>query len=251
MSINCRFALDEKRNVIDIVNVANSGKAHCFEGDPDDKHLRELVFQICLRKLLEKLIINLRPMQKCWSGERFQPPNQESDAIQSLIFYAIRASHLNTFDPALSVQHKFDGKLRRPEKRTHRDMTSLSLFRDDVERLLRDLYGDLESDALDSVVEAVFDIVERFTRYVRPDLLKEYGDAMDLDWSFGIGLPEGYGINGSDWADGVKAKFRLYHRVREVKANPSTFSEYTIEFANLFAQEWDCSKDWGEPFAGR
>ena len=34
MSINCRFALDERRNVIDAVNVANSGEAYCHEGDP-------------------------------------------------------------------------------------------------------------------------------------------------------------------------------------------------------------------------
>jgi hypothetical protein len=31
MSVNCRFALDEKRNVIDAVNVANSGKAYCHK----------------------------------------------------------------------------------------------------------------------------------------------------------------------------------------------------------------------------
>jgi hypothetical protein len=40
MSVNCRFALDEKRNVIDAVNAANSGKAYCHESHPeDDKYL--------------------------------------------------------------------------------------------------------------------------------------------------------------------------------------------------------------------
>jgi hypothetical protein len=38
-------------------------------------------------------------------------------------------------------------------------VTSLWLFRDDVERLLRDLYGDVESDALDRVLGAVFAVV--------------------------------------------------------------------------------------------
>ena len=40
MSVNCRFALDEERYVIDAVNVANSGKVQCHEGAPeDDKYL--------------------------------------------------------------------------------------------------------------------------------------------------------------------------------------------------------------------
>ena len=82
------------------------------------------------------------------------------------LFYTIKASHLNTFDPTMSIQHKFDGKLRRQKKHTQ-DFTSLSLFRDEVECLLRDLYGDVESEALDSIVWAVFRIVEQFTRYAK------------------------------------------------------------------------------------
>jgi hypothetical protein len=256
MSIARRFAVDERRNVIDAINGANSGKAYCREGHPeDDKHLREQLLQVRLGELLGKLIINLRPteinvvpMQKSWSAVRHQPYNEERCAIEWAILSAIRASHLNAFDPALSVQHKFDGKLRRQKERAHRDITSLSLFRDDVESLLRDLYGDLESEALDSVVLAVFSIVQQFARYVRPDLCKEHDCAADLDWMLGIGLPEGAGITGSDHGRGNEAKFRLIRRVREVNAKPSTFSEYTIEFANLFAQRWDCSEDWGKDF---
>jgi hypothetical protein len=64
---------------------------------------------------------------------------------------------------------------------------------------------------------------------------------------FGIGVPDGYGICGSDWRRGMTAKADLFHRVREVNANLSTFSEYTIEFAKLFAEQWDCSKEYVEP----
>jgi hypothetical protein len=244
MSSNCRFALDERRYVIDAINVANSGKAYCPEGDPeDDKHLRECVLQVCLREMLKKLIINMRPTHEHGLGERYQPSNEGWDSIWIAILAAARASHLNSFDPAISIQHKFDGKLIREKERTQ-DFTSLSLFRDDVECLVRDLYGDFESEALDSVVLAVFSIVQQFTRYVRPDLWKEHADAEDLDYMFGIGVPEGYGINGSDWRAGMAAKSSLIHRVREVNAKLSTFSEYTIKFANLFAQRWDCSKEY-------
>ena len=52
MSINCRFALDGRRNVIDAVNVANSGKGYCHEGAPeDDKHLRERLLQVWLGEI--------------------------------------------------------------------------------------------------------------------------------------------------------------------------------------------------------
>jgi hypothetical protein len=241
MSINCRFALDEKRYVTDLLNPANSGKGYCHEGAPeDDKYLRERVLMVRLGAMLRKLIINLRPMKKLPSGEEYEPENEESFAIWLTMLDTISASHLNTFDPVLSIQHKFDGKLRRQKKHTQ-DFTSLALFRDDVECLLRDLYGDVESDALDSVLRAVFRIVEQFAKFVRPDLSKEHRDAENLDYMLGIGVPDGYGINGSDWRRGMAAKFYLILRVYEVQQEPSAFSDYTIDFANRFSQEWDCS----------
>jgi hypothetical protein len=246
MSVNCRFTLDEQRNVIDAVNVANSGKGYCHVDAPeDDTHLRERVLMVRLGEPTDKLIINLRPMQKTWSGgEAFKPFNEESHAIYEAMLHTIWASQLNTFDPALSLQHRFDGKLRRQKKHTQ-DFTSLALFRNDVECLLRDLYGDVESEALDRVVLAVFRVVQYFTKYLRPDLWKEHSDAEDLDYMLGIGVPEGCGINGSQWRRGMVAKADLINRVREVNANLSTFSEYTIEFAKLFAQRWDCRKEAG------
>ena len=241
MSVNCRFVFDEKRYVIDTVNVANSGKGYCRIGDPeDDKHLRERVLMIRLSEMIKKLIIDLRPMQKLPSGQEYKPENEESFAIWWATLETIRASHLNTFDPAMSIQHKFDGKLRRQKKGTQY-FTSLSLFCDDLETALRDLYGDVESDALDGVLRAVFRIVEQFAIFVRPDLSKEHRDAENLDYMLGIGVPDGYGINGSDWRRGMAAKFYLILRVYEVQQEPSAFSDYTIDFANRFSQEWDCS----------
>ena len=241
MITNCRFALDEKRYIIDLLNPANSGKGYCHEGRPeDDSYLRERVLMVRLGEMLDKLIINLRPMQKLPSGEEYKPHNEESFAIWWAILDLIKASHLNTFDPALAIQHKFDGKLRCQSKHTQ-DFTSVALFRDDAECLLRDLYGDVESEALDSILQAVFRIVEQFAKFVRPDLWKEHSDAENFDYMFGIGVPDGYGIGGSDWRRGMAAKADLFHRVREVNANPSTFSGYTIEFAKLFAEQWDCN----------
>ena len=144
---------------------------------------------------------------------------------------------MNSFDPALSIEHKFGGTLKREKKGMH-DLTSLSLFCDDVECLLRDLYGDIESEALDSVLYAVFSIVKAFMRYARADLCKEHSDAVDLDYMFGIGVPEGHGISGSDWRRGRRAKFDLIVRAYDVLANQSAFSEYTVEFAKRFGEHW-------------
>jgi hypothetical protein len=248
MSSNCRFALDEKRYVIDAVNVVNSGKGYCHEGAPeDDKYLRERVLMVRLNEMLEKLIINLRPMKKLPSGEIYKPHNEESFAIWLTLLETIRTSHLNMFDPVLSIQHKFGGKLRCQKKHTQH-FTSLALFRDDVECLLRDLYGDVESEALDSVVLAVFRIVQQFAHYVRPELWKEHDDAEKFDRIlFGTGMLEGEGISSSQFHRGMDAKADLFNRVREVNANQSTISEYTIEFAKLFAERWDCSKEYVDP----
>ncbi len=166
--------------------------AYCHKGEPEDeKHLRERVLYVRLGEITEKLIINSRPMQKLPSGEKYEPFNEEFFGIHWAIIDTIRASHLNSRDPALSIRHKFDGKLRRQKKHTQ-DFTSVALFRDDVESLLRDLYGDIESEALDTLVLAVFRIVQQFAKYVRPDLWKEHDDAEEFDYIlFGIGCESG------------------------------------------------------------
>jgi hypothetical protein len=222
-----------------MLNPANNVSGHYNnDGYPeDDRHLRECVLRKRLLDFLDRLIINLQPMEKHLDGQEYQPFNEECSAIEWEVFHAIKASHLNSFDPALSIQHKFGGTLKR-EKKGMQDFTSLSLFRDDVECLLRDLYGDNESEALDSALYAVFSIVKAFTKYVRADLCKEHSDAMALDYMLGIGLPEGYGISGSIWRCGMRAKFDLRVRAYEVLACPSAFSEYTVEFAKRFGEHW-------------
>ena len=115
MTENCRFVLDGGRYVIDLLNPANSGKAYCHEGDPeDDIYLRERVLMALLDKRLAKLIHDGQPKLKEWrDGKEYQPYNHDQHAVWWAILSAILASHLNTFDPKLSVQHKFDGTLKR------------------------------------------------------------------------------------------------------------------------------------------
>jgi hypothetical protein len=239
MSSNCRFVLNEKRRIVDTFH--STCDTHCWvaQDDPEDeKYLRECVLQRRLNDPIDKLIVNRGP---CTCAEYDSSKNEASE-IQWVIVEAIRASHLNTLDPGISVQHKPVGKLKRQKIGTL-DFTSLSLFCDDVELLLRDLYGDVDSEAMDHARSAVLYIIKGFTKYVRSDLWREHGDAGSLDLSFGIGWPDGYAINGSMWRAGMAAKSDLILRVCEVRADPPAFSEYTVEFAKRFEQNWVCSPE--------
>jgi hypothetical protein len=232
-----RFVLDEKRNVIDTLN-PSSCKSYCHEGDPEDQsYLRERILLVRLGDLVEGLIINLQPEKTDSCGNKYKPYNKEKHSISCAIYKAILASQLNTLDTAVSVHNRFDGKLKR-QKSGLQEFTSLSLFRDDVERLLRDIYGDIESEALDKILRAIFVIVLEFAEYVRKDLWQEHVDAMAWDYIWGIGLPDGYGISGSDHGRAMKAVEDLRVRVREVRENLSTFSRYTVEFATLYAERF-------------
>ena len=234
MTKDQRFSVNEDRYIVDHLNPTNSGKGYCHEGDPENEiYLRERVLMGCLSDLVKDLIINTNPIGKLPSDEEYQARH----SVWVALLATINASHLNTLDTASSFEHKFDGTLKR-EKKGMRDLTSLSLFRDDIECLLRDLYGDIESEALDSVLYAVFSVVEMFTKYARADLCEEHSDAVNLDYMLGIGVPEGCGISSSESRRGMRAKLDLMVRAYEVRANPSAFSKYTVEFANRFGEHW-------------
>lgn len=232
-----RFGLDKDRiHIIDRLNPADCKIAH-WDFYPDDQiHLRGEVLETRLFDLVDKLIINLNPREANGEGTTYQPPNRECEAIRRSILHTILASRLNTLEPALSIQNRFDGKLKL-QRASLQEVTSLALFREDVERLLRDLYGDIEGDAMDRVLHAVLAIVEEFTQFVRKDLYDEHQWARDWDYIFGIG-GYGYGISGSDHRRAHKALDNLKVRVRAVRKNPSAFSKYTVEFATRHFEEF-------------
>jgi hypothetical protein len=245
MTSNCRFVLNGNRFIVDTLNDAlnSTNDWHYWLRESeleDEKHLRERVLLRRLHDPINKLITNHRPVKKLFMGEEYQPPNEAADDIQWAIFHAIRAAHLNTFAPEISVQNRSTGRPKRQKIGT-RDFASLSLCCEDIELLLRDLYGDVDGEAMDSALYAVRVIVEGFAKYARKDLWQEKEDAMDFDYSLGIGVPHGCGISGSEHGRGIRAKANLILRASEVLADPRSFSEYTVEFAKRFNQEgWVC-----------
>jgi len=213
VTINQRFSINEDRNVIDRLT-SKVGKAYCHKGDPEhDAYLRERMLWGCLAELTERLIVNTAPLERDFDGQLYQPVCEEGHSICVALYRAIRASHLNTLEVGQSLQHKFDGELRR-NKIGMQDHTSLSLFVDDVECLLRDLYGESDNQAINLVRSAVFSI------------------------GFGIGLPDGMGISGSHHRRMHQAVFDLTQRARAVRANPAPFSKYTVSFVDDLHVNW-------------
>ena len=239
MTTNQRFSFNEDRYIIDRLNPAVKYLVrYCWEGAPeDDMHLREQALWSRLDDLVGDLIINTNPIVKVRYGEEYQPICEERHSIFWPLYSAIKASHLNTLDVAFSIQHRFGGEPKR-EKIGWQDFTSLSLFADDVERLLRDLYGELDDEALNRVRRAVLCMVEEFTKCLRKDLWQEHQNAENVDYMCGIGVPEGYGIGGSDHRRGLCAAHDLEIRARAVRANPGAFSKYTVEFVHELFANW-------------
>jgi hypothetical protein len=251
MTTNQRFYLNEDRDIIDRLNpTAKYRVLYCWEGAPeDDMHLREQVLWRRLYDLVVDLIFNRDPRKEppiddfvamtTKESEEWERNYKARDSISETLFDAIIASHLNTLDVALSIRHRFGGELKR-EKLGCQDSTSLSLFVDDVECLLRDLYGELDNEAIDRMRRAVLRIVEEFTSYSRKDLWGEYRHAVAIDYIDGIGLAKGDGILSSD----VRRMFRAYHdlevRARAVRVNPAAFSKYTVGFVNELFAVWRC-----------
>ena len=234
-----RFYLNEDNRVMDALNPANNEKAEWFEEydhQRNEQRFRELLLWRHLGTLVHDLIINTNQKESHNGGE-YQPVCQEANTIWCALHTTIIASLLNTLDVAMSVQHKFDGKLKR-EKRGWQDGTSLSLFVDDVERLLRDLYGESDNEAIDRVRSAVLVTVRGFTEHLRKDLWQEHEDAWTIDYGLGIGVPEGYCIGGTEHRAALKATHDLEVRARAVRFNPTAFSKYTVEFVNELYATW-------------
>jgi hypothetical protein len=237
MTTNHRFYLNEDNRIIDKLNPANNEKAEWHEqlGYPkNEESFRVLLLWRRLGELVHDLIINTNPLKKLHNGKKYQSVNEEAGSIWTALYQTIIVSHLHTLDVALSVQHKFGGELRR-KKKGWQDVTSLSLFVDDVERLLRDLYGESDNQAIDRLLDALFVIVREFTAHLRKDLWQEHRDAEDIDYVNGMGLIEGCAIQGGDHHDANKAHHDLAMRAR---ANPTGFSKYTLEFVNHLYANW-------------
>jgi hypothetical protein len=220
-----RFSIDKDRNIVDNAYPRHSGN-HKYYGDPNDSDLdiRLSILRRGIRRLLPKLIVGSK-------ASRIRACSED------MVVSAIKASQLNSLDPLLALQHPFNGKLRRKEGMA--DYTSISLFIRDVERLLRELYGDLGRAEFDIALYAIRQIVVAFITFVRPDLAAEYNDADNIDLRMGIRRPEEFGgVSGSEHREALMAARVLAVRKLQVAFNPTAYARYTLRFVKALNKYW-------------
>jgi len=237
MTITQRFSVNENDEVIDSLAPRYTLKRFFMYKPKDEKHLREDVVFRRLSCLVSDLIVSTNPIVTGPNGKEYHPYCEESFSISRALYGAIDASHLNTLDVALSLQYRFGGELKR-EKVGWQDCTSLSLFVDDVERLLRDLYGDVDNGAIERVRGAALTIVEEASRYLRNDLWEEHKAAQQIDHICGIGLIDGGALSWRDHRRANEAVQRLECHALAVHAHPGAFSKYTVEFVKELYRSW-------------
>jgi hypothetical protein len=234
-----RFRLDGRGYIVDKLNPGTKIKAgwnHNPKESPseetcydDDLHLRDAVLRCRLAKLVRKLGKHSAEKQYLFS-------------LDMLIWEIIVASQINRRDVLISMKHPFKGTLKR-EKTEMSQFTSIALFVDDIERLLRDLYGDVDGADLDDLVWAIRSLVVEISKYVLPELRTELDNARSVDWGAGRGL-EGYGVSGSMVGAGTQAADTLVIRGRAVLCSPDRYSRYTVKFMKALRKYWPELDGW-------
>ena len=117
--------------------------------------------------------------------------------------------------------------------------TSLALFFDDIELLLRDLYGDFDQSAASAVRYALYTVLCGCLRSLPKDIWKEHWDATTIDhgW-YGVGLDPGDGISTYSVRQADEAANDLARRIRAFRANPKAYSKYTHQFVHILDERW-------------
>jgi hypothetical protein len=224
---NARFYLDKNRYIRDRANWANNGLYGVPTGAPEnERRLRDCVLGARLNILLRDLFA---PQQHTKSNHDFA-----YDVEQALwaVLSAVGSCHSSP------RRERFAEDLQR-SKEGMQTFSSLALFVDDVERVLRGLYCNFEAETADRVRRALFYVMRACTSCSLNDLWEEHQDAEILDFGwYGIGQDAGFGINTNEWCAANEAASRIARRARAVRAKPTAFSKYTVQFVQALDEHW-------------
>jgi hypothetical protein len=239
-SKNKRFVLDKQGNVFDELHPelptepAVYMNHHTNKPHGDEVQLRTGLFLRRLQRLIPELAQG--------NGSK-RERKAFSNQLGYLFFSIIQASQLNSHDVRLSLKNNFKGKLRH-RKTELQELTSIALFIDDVERLLRDMYGDINSDALTDLVWAMTSMTRALSCHLLPDLQAEHEAAFCVDTGAGRGLLPGEGVSTRMVRDGIEAAEMLIGRARTVLSSQSEYGRYTVGFAKALNEYWPAVQQW-------
>jgi hypothetical protein len=226
---NHRFVLVHNENVID-TSKSNSKVQYSDVYSTSEKSLRESVLIHRLKKFVDKLLLNDNPDKQNPHWER-PHEDPENFSLAQIIFHTVIASRLNARDETSPLKLRFDGKQHRIVR--WQDSSSISLFITDVDCVLRDVFGVFDDDVIRSTREAIFVIVQHFLRFARNDLWLEHQSVVDLEYICGVPKDA---PSASDYKRAEKAVAYLSNRLREFRANPRAFSQYTARFLKTFEE---------------
>jgi hypothetical protein len=240
ISKNKRFLLDSQGNILDKAHPEYRPETpvhmNQYTNKPlgDELHLRIGVLVRRLERLVPELVQGngAKRERKALSSEL---PHILADITQ--------ASQLNVQDVQVSLQNPFKGRLKH-RKTELCELTSISLFVDDVERLLRDLYGHANSDPLNDLIRAIRSTTLTISSHLLPDLGAEHEAAFCVDRGAGRGLLPGEGVSTRMVRDGIEAAEMLIGRARTVLSSQSEYGRYTVGFAKALNEYWPAVEQW-------
>ena len=231
------FYVDDKRWIVDRANWENSRLYRIHTGETgDEEHLRESVLLVRLERLFSKLH-GPNPPKRDNRGRKRRRFEKALWVLRDVLI-AVGASHLSEQSAARLPHHRFNDQLRR-ENEHFGEFTSLALFLDDIELLLRDLYGHFDQGAATAVRCALYTVLCRCLRSLPKDIWNEHRDAVNIDhgW-YGAGLAPGDGISTHALWQADEAANDLARRVRAFRANPKAYSKYTHQFVHILDERW-------------
>lgn len=237
---NRRFILDNQGNAVDRLHPEYSAETpyhmNPFSCKPygDESRLRSGLFVRRLEGLIPELTKG--------NGRKRQKRAFCTD-LPYLLCSIIQPSQLSQRDVRISLRKTFNGKLRH-KKTELQELTSISLFIDDVERLLRDLYGDVDSDRFKELLAALKLTTLTLSSHYLPDLEAEHNTALMVDRGAGRCINPGDGVSRHMLATGVYAAEELILRVRAILTYPSAYGRYTVAFAKTLNEYWPAVQQW-------
>lgn len=228
MSTNRRFQLNKDRYVVDKIDWSNNGLAWFPEGFSEDQNsLRMAILRKRIHKLFRSLLFPNVRMKKGGFYKR-EIYNDAQNALCNVLG-AIGEAHLGKHDSRAPYSPSRVAKVSYQGAEV-RDITSLGLFVTDVERLTRSLYGNFGKQLSSSLRLAVIGVLGMAVKDDLIDLWQEYDDACVVDGS--LRMP-GYSVSNSDHAAEFEASESIRARARAVRANPTRFGKYTLQFVKI------------------
>ena len=238
LRLRLRFSLSKNRYVIDNLNPKNSFLIYIPSGCEESQEcLRINVLLFHVHRLLKDLL-RLKQANKPNRLWRVLP---SAAVTMGSVLVAIGEVSFPT--RARSGRQRETPIRKRPEMRGIQAFTSLSLFANDLQATIADLYDNPSCVTLGSVHNAVLETLRACLKESLRDLWKEYDWATNIDYSwYGIGLISGYGISTEEYKRAVEGIEEIALRAKAVRATPEKFCPYTIRFVDCLDKHWPSFK---------